>query len=229
MYWQTRENFQHLRWRPIPFQTITVVLSYFLGECVRFWSRQQRTLASLLGKQCFSWGFPADRCPWWGFWVQYNFDSCLHWKNKIFQGQMTLATGTSRGCNFQHAAEQSSVKMIWMPAGFESVNLWWIRSVLLLQCWPQGARPRTSFHAALDFLSTDSWELPISCGNRWHAESLLRLYDLVPELLMKDLPVAIRRNLGTGTAVCVSILSLSKAGNPWRKVKTSSGIWHPLG
>lgn len=97
--------------------------SYFLGECVRFWSQQQRTLAPLLGKQCFSWGFPEDRCPWWGFWVQYNFDSCLHWKNKFFQGQMTLATGRSGGCTVQHAAEQSSVEMIWAPAKFERVNL----------------------------------------------------------------------------------------------------------
>lgn len=45
-------------------------------------------------------------------------------------------------------------------------------------------------------------------------ESLLRLYGLILELLMKDLPVAIRGNLGTGTAVCVSVLSSSKAGDP---------------
>lgn len=79
---------------------------------------------------------------------------------------MTLATGTSRGCNFQHAAVQSSVKMIWMPARFEGVNLEWIQSVTLLQCSPEGAWPRTSFYAALDLLSTDSWDLPISCGNK---------------------------------------------------------------
>lgn len=139
-----------------------LVLSYILGERVRLWSRQQRTLASLLGKQRFSWGFPEDRCPWRGFWVQCNFDSCLHGKNKFFQGQMTLATGRSGGCSFQHAAEPSSVKMIWAPARFQCVYLRWIRSVSL-----QGARPRTGFPAARDFLSTDSWKLPISCGNKW--------------------------------------------------------------
>jgi len=79
---------------------------------------------------------------------------------------MTLATGTSRGCNFQHAAAQSSVKMIWMTARFEGVNLEWIRSVTLLQCSPQGAQLRNRFNAALDLLSIDSWELPISCWNK---------------------------------------------------------------
>lgn len=42
---------------------------------------------------------------------------------------MTLATGTSGGCNFQHAAEQSSVKMIWAPARFECVDLQWVWSI----------------------------------------------------------------------------------------------------
>jgi len=45
-------------------------------------------------------------------------------------------------------------------------------------------------------------------------ESLLRLCNLTLELLMKDLPVAIRGNLVTETAVCVTVLSLSKAGDP---------------
>lgn len=54
-------------------------------------------------------------------------------------------------------------------------------------------------------------------------ESLLWLYGLISELLMKDLPVAIRGKLGTGTAVCVSVLSSNKAGDPWRGVKTTSG------
>lgn len=54
-------------------------------------------------------------------------------------------------------------------------------------------------------------------------ESLLWLYGLISELLMKDLPVAIRGKLGTGTAVCVSVLSSNKAGHPWRGVKTTSG------
>lgn len=31
---------------------------------------------------------------------------------------MTLATGMSGGCNFQHAAEKSSVRMIWAPGRF---------------------------------------------------------------------------------------------------------------
>lgn len=149
------------------FQAITLFLSYFLGECVWFWSRQQRTLASLLGKQWFSWGFPEDRCPWRGFWVQRNFDSCLHGKNQFFQGQMTLTTEGSGGCNFQHAAERSPVKMIWAPARFERVNVRWIRSVSLPQCSPQGARPRTGFHTAPGFQSPDTWDLPISCGNKW--------------------------------------------------------------
>lgn len=60
-------------------------------------------------------------------------------------------------------------------------------------------------------------------------ESLLSLYGLISELLMKDLPVAIRGNLGTRTAVCVSVLSLSKAGGPRRRVKMNSGTWDPLG
>lgn len=141
---------------------------------------------------------------------------------------MTLATGTSRGCNFQHAAAQSSVKMIWMTARFEGVNLEWIRSVTLLQCSPQGAQLRNRFNAALDLLSIDSWELPISCWNKWHPDSLLSLYGLIPELLVKDLPVAIQGNLDTGTAVCMFILSLSKARNPWRTWKMSSGIWYLL-
>lgn len=106
------------------------ILPSLLGECVWLWSRQQRTLAPLLGEQRFRWGFPEDRRPWRGFWVQYNFDSCLHWKNKILQGQMTLATGTSGSCNFQHAAEQSSVQVIWAPARFECVDLhWWVWSI----------------------------------------------------------------------------------------------------
>lgn len=45
-------------------------------------------------------------------------------------------------------------------------------------------------------------------------ESLLSLYGLISELLMKDLPVAIRGNLRTRTAVCVSVLSLTEAGDP---------------
>lgn len=117
---------------------------FTLGECVRLWSRQQRTLASLLGKQHFRRGFPEDRRPRRGFWVQYNFDSCLHWKNKIFQGQMTLASGTSGGCNFQHAAEQSSVKRR-APARCECVGLVDLEHLPL-----QGARP--GFQAAHDFL-----------------------------------------------------------------------------
>lgn len=43
---------------------------------------------------------------------------------------MTLATGTSGGCNFQHAAEESSVQMIWATARFECVDLhWWVWSI----------------------------------------------------------------------------------------------------
>lgn len=60
-------------------------------------------------------------------------------------------------------------------------------------------------------------------------ESLLRLCSLIPEWLMKDLPFAIRGNRGTGAAGCVSILSSSKAGDPWRRVKTTSGTWDLLG
>lgn len=141
-YTENKEFLPHFRWRATAFQSITLVLPSILGECVRLWSWQQRTLASLLGKQHFRWGFPEDRRPWRGFWVQYNFDSCLHWKNKVFQGQMTLATGTSGGCNFQHAAEQSSVKMIWAPGRFGCMDLRWVWS--LSHCRERGRGPAPS-------------------------------------------------------------------------------------
>lgn len=57
---------------------------------------------------------------------------------------MTLATGTNGGCNFQHAAEQSSVKMIWAPARFECVHLWWVWSIS--HCRERGRGPASELH-----------------------------------------------------------------------------------